>query len=191
MSDRADLIDYSHLLRLILVGDSNTGKTTILNGYINLRRGFVVNDPTIGIDFASRILELQDGMRVKLQCWDTAGQEKFRCIVRSYFRGVCCCLVTFDVTCRRSFDNLDRWLGDINDNKTCKDHDHPILLIGTKIDRPGRKVGREEAKIFANERDLFYIEINALTCETLDMAMIQLISHVLKTVGGGPCPGLK
>ena len=191
MSDRSSLIDYDQILRLILVGDTNTGKTTILNSYINLRKGYIVNDPTIGIDFASRVIQLRDGRRVKLQCWDTAGQEKFRCIVRSYFRGICCCLLTFDVTSRRTFNNLDRWLSDIKDNNTCKNHDHPILLIGTKIDKPNRVVGREEAKIYASERDLFYIEINALTCETLDMAMIQLVSHVHTSVGTDHCPGLK
>ena len=191
MSDRSSLIDYDQILRLILVGDTNTGKTTILNSYINLRKGYIVNDPTIGIDFASRVIQLQDGRRVKLQCWDTAGQEKFRCIVRSYFGGICCCLLTFDVTSRRTFNNLDRWLSDIKDNKTCKTHEHPILLIGTKIDKPNRVVGREEAKIYASERDLFYIEINALTCETLDMAMLQLVSHVHTCIGTDQCPGLK
>ena len=191
MESRSRLIDYNFLLRLILVGDCGTGKTTILNSYINLRKGIVVNDPTIGIDFASRIIELQDGRRIKLQCWDTAGQEKFRCIVRSYFRGISCCLLTFDVTSRSSFNNLDRWLRDIRDNKTCRDHDHPILLIGTKIDLAGRQVGREEAKIYANQQDLFYIELNALSCETLDMAMKQLVAHVIDNVPSDTCPGLK
>ena len=191
MTNRTSLMDYNCILRLILVGDSNTGKTTILNSYINLRKGYIVNDPTIGIDFASRVIELQDGKRVKLQCWDTAGQEKFRCIVRSYFRGVSCCLLTFDVTSRRSFNSLDSWLRDIRDNKTCKGHDHPILMIGTKIDKPTRVISKEKARQFAYDRGLLYIEINALTCDTMDMAMTQFVSSVLTEVGESDCPGIK
>ena len=113
MTDYKKLTNYDYLIKLILLGDTNTGKTTILNTYINLQKQYITFDPTIGIDFASRIIELDDGKRVKLHCWDTAGQEKFRCIVRSYFRDVACILLTFDVTSRRSFNNVRSWLNDI------------------------------------------------------------------------------
>ena len=64
-------------------------------------------------------------------------------------------------------------------------------MIGTKIDKPNRVVGKEEARTFAYERGLLYIEINALTCETMDMSMTQFVSTVLTAVGDSDCPGIK
>ena len=191
MTSYSHLIDYNYILKIILVGDTNTGKTTILNNYINLRRNYIVNDPTIGIDFASRIITLQDNTRVKLQCWDTAGQEKFRCIVRSYFRDVCCYLLTFDVTCISSFRNLTMWLNEIKQNQSCKKHDHPILLIGTKIDKSNRAITKDMAIAFAENNKLLYIELNALTCDMLDNSMIQLVGGAIRDLGDKNCRGIK
>ena len=83
---RERLIDYDYILKLILIGDTNTGKSTILHNYINLRKNYIVTDPTIGVDFGTRIITLQDNRRIKLQCWDTVVKEKYRCIIQLFQR---------------------------------------------------------------------------------------------------------
>ena len=73
----------------------------------------------------------------------------------------------------------------------CKTHRHDILLIGTKIDKRGRIVGREEAKKFAFDNQLLYIEINALNCEMLDNAMKQLANQAIIEIGDDKCRGFR
>ena len=190
-STRTKLIEYDYILKLILIGDTNTGKSTILHNYINLRKNYVVTDPTIGVDFGTRIITLHDNKKVKLQCWDTAGQEKYRCIVRSYFRDVCAVLLVFDVTNPMTFYNLPFWLNEIKMHKSCRNHDHPILLIGTKIDKRYRKISKEQALHFAENNNLLYVEINALECDTMDNIMSQLTSRILEKFKEEPCRGVK
>ena len=67
--------NYDYTFKFILIGDSYTGKTTIANSYIKLERNVIINTPTLGIDFATRIITLPNSRRIKLICWDTAGQE--------------------------------------------------------------------------------------------------------------------
>jgi small GTP-binding protein len=185
------LLDYEYALRLIVVGDYNTGKTTFLNTYIRQEKPNTVYEPTIGIDFSSRNIELQEGTVVKLACWDTSGQENFKSIVRSYYRDICGAFLVFDVTNRRSFSHLDGWLTDIRRFSSCKTHTHPVLLLGTKIDVRGRQVLKEEAIKFADDNNLLYAEINALSEENLDIIVSQFVHRILQISNSSNCNGIK
>ena len=186
-----ELADYDHALRLIVVGDYNTGKTTFINTYIRQDSTNTVYDPTIGIDFASRNIELGGGEIVKLACWDTSGQENFRSIVRSYYKDICGAFLVYDVTSRRSFANLLTWMNDIRRNASCKGHEHPILLLGTKIDVGRRQVPKEDALRFADDNNLLYAETNALTGENLDLVVPQFAARILRGPGVERCKGIK
>eukprot|EP00116_Pleurobrachia_bachei_P018549 sb/3478811/ len=70
--------------------------------------------PTIGIDFKIKTVELY-GKRIRLQLWDTSGQEKFRTITHSYYRGALGIFVVYDITSRRSFENLSFWMANIKE----------------------------------------------------------------------------
>ena len=100
------------------------------------------HDLTIGVDFGSKTIRLDDGTNVKVQIWDTAGQESFTSITKSYYRGSICALLCYDITRRSTFDNLTRWLSDLRDvayNKMV------VLLIGNKSDlNADREVSTEE-----------------------------------------------
>ena len=185
------LIDYDCALRLIVLGDYGTGKTTFINTYIREETHNTVYEPTIGIDFAARSLELGSGEVIKLACWDTSGQENFRSIVRSYYRDVCGIFLLFDVTSRRSFQNLAHWLKDVRQHSSCKDHTHPILVLGTKIDKADRKVSREEALRFTDDNGLSYAEVNALVIDKLDMIVPQFVQKILNLVRNTSCRGVK
>ena len=79
------MTDYNYLFKYIIIGDSNVGKSCLMMQFVEHKfKSFV--DPTIGVEFGSKKIALQD-LVLKLQIWDTAGQESFRSITRSYFRG--------------------------------------------------------------------------------------------------------
>lgn len=191
MSSRyVKLLDHDFAFRLIIIGDYNTGKTTFLNTYIRQETVNTVYDPTIGIDFAARTITAPSGERVKLACWDTSGQENFKSIVRSYYRDVCGVFLVFDVTNRRSFANLDNWLIDIRRQSSCKNHIHPVLLLGTKIDKPKRQVMEDEAQAYAKNNQLLYAETNTLTGDNLDTIIPAFVEEIMK-LGCYTCRGIK
>lgn len=98
---------------------------------------------TIGVDFGAKTIAISEDTNVKIQIWDTAGQESFRSITRSYYRGSICALLVYDITRRSTFDNLTKWLDDIRDNAYSK---MIIVLIGNKDDlKLEREVSTEEA----------------------------------------------
>ena len=110
--------------------------------------------------------------------------------MRSYYRDVCGVFLVFDVTNRRSFASLDNWLADIRRQSSCKHHVHPILLLGTKIDKPKRQVKEEEAHAYAKDNQLLYAETNTLTGDNLDMIIPAFIEEIMK-LGCYNCKGIK
>ena len=115
---------------------------------------------TIGVEFGTRIIEVS-GQKIKLQIWDTAGQERFRAVTRSYYRGAAGALMVYDITRRSTYNHLSSWLTD------ARSLTHPntvIYLIGNKGDLEAqRDVSYEEAKQFADENGLLFLEASAKT----------------------------
>jgi len=86
----------------------------------------------LGVEFGSKLITLPEVNKVvKLQCWDTAGQESFRAITRSYYRGAAGCLLVYDVTSRKSFQNVRNWLADVREHA---DPHVSCILVGNKVD---------------------------------------------------------
>ena len=102
---------YDLLFKLLLIGDSGVGKTCILFRFSDdtFNNRFI---STIGIDFKIKTIELR-GKKVKLQIWDTAGQERFHTITTSYYRGAMGIMLVYDITNSKSFDNIAKWLRNI------------------------------------------------------------------------------
>ena len=142
--------------KIILVGDASVGKTNLLTQYVDEK--FTENNiSTVGIEFKNKIIELENGRKIRLQIWDTSGQEKFMSLTKNYFRGCNLALFVFDVTNKASFDDIPMWLNsfkDVNGEKSKR------VLIGNKIDLDNRVVEKEEAENFAKENDLQYFEIS-------------------------------
>ena len=105
-------------MKFTLVGDPHTGKSSILNYYINDRYDSFIS-PSIGIDFGTKNLKLETQNNtnlVKLFIWDTVGQERYNSITKSYFRGVAGIFLVFSLNNYNSFRNLEKWVKDINEN---------------------------------------------------------------------------
>lgn len=104
---------YDNLLKIVITGDSAVGKSCMLSRYIDNK----FNDcyfSTIGVDFTIKTIEVDD-MVLKLQIWDTAGQDRFRSIVNSYYRGSHIVLIAFDLSSRESFLNIPKWYEEVNE----------------------------------------------------------------------------
>ena len=119
--------DSDDFLKILMIGDSNVGKTSILKRFVD-GRAYNMEDihiATIGVDFKIRTI-IVDGKAIKLQIWDTAGQERFRTITSSYYRGAHGIIVVYDVTDQESFNNVKQWL---QVTHCCGLHELPLLAI--------------------------------------------------------------
>ncbi|BET00448.1 RAB [Nesidiocoris tenuis] len=150
---------YSYIFKYIIIGDMGVGKSCLLHQFTEKK--FMADCPhTIGVEFGTRIIEVS-GQKIKLQIWDTAGQERFRAVTRSYYRGAAGALMVYDITRRSTYNHLSSWL---SDTRTLTNPSTVIFLIGNKSDLDGqRDVTYEEAKQFADENGLMFVEASAKT----------------------------
>jgi Ras-related protein Rab-2A len=152
------------------------GKSCLLLQFTD-KRFQPVHDLTIGVEFGARMINVKDGStQVKLQIWDTAGQESFRSITRSYYRGAAGALLVYDITRRDTFQHLSRWL------EEAKQHAQPnmvILLIGNKNDlEHKRAVSTEEGKAFADANNLLFMETSAKTAYNVEQAFLKTAEEI-------------
>uniref|UniRef100_A0A6B2LM94 Uncharacterized protein n=1 Tax=Arcella intermedia TaxID=1963864 RepID=A0A6B2LM94_9EUKA len=133
-------------------------------------------DVTIGVEFGSKICEV-DGKKIKLQIWDTAGQESFRSITRSYYRGASGVVIVYDVTSVESFASVERWLEEV------KEISSPKILIGNKCDTVfERKVTAFQGEGLAQKHDILFMETSALDSTNVNEAFIKLSSAMLNKI---------
>jgi Ras-related protein Rab-2A len=153
-------MSFAYTLKYIIVGDSSVGKSCLLLQFTD-KRFKLSHDLTIGVEFGSRLVAVEPRVNVKLQIWDTAGQESFRSITRSYYRGAICSLLVYDITRRQSFQNCVNWLEEIQEHGYNK---MLIILVGNKCDLENqRQVPKDEAEAFARKNDLIFFETSAKT----------------------------
>ena len=155
----SDLIsqDYDYLFKVLLLGDSDVGKSSLILRYTDdTFNSKLIN--SIGVDFKMKKKEI-DGKIVKVQIWDTAGHERFRSITYSYYRGANAIIIVFDLSDKKSFISITEWLKQIEKHANTNVFK---FLVGNKSDLvEERKVDYEEAKQYADEHELPYIETSA------------------------------
>ncbi|CAG9330568.1 unnamed protein product [Blepharisma stoltei] len=172
---------YSYLFKYIIIGDSGVGKSCFMLQFTD-RRFKNDHDLTIGVEFGSRTIKIND-KAIKLQMWDTAGQENFRSITRSYYRGAVAALLLYDVTNRDSFTNIERWLAEA---KTNANHDITVILVGNKVDlESNRAITAEEGEKFASEHGILFIEASAKEAFNVDEAFVNSAKAVLVKLENG------
>merc|ERR1711998_623782 len=161
-------MSYAYLFKYIIIGDTGVGKSCLLLQFTD-KRFQQVHDPTIGVEFGARMITI-DGKQIKLQIWDTAGQESFRSITRSYYRGAAGALLVYDITRRDTFNHLTTWLDDARQHSSSN---MVIMLIGNKSDLTHRRaVSTEEGEAFAEKNGLTFLETSAKTAENVEAAFI-------------------
>ena len=144
------------VLKLLLLGDSSVGKTSILLKYIS-NKFDESSISTVGVDYMDKIIDYNK-FKIKLQIWDTSGEEKFRTITKNFYRNADGLLVVFDLTKKESYDHIKSWLDEAKENNDKL----KTLLIGNKLDlKDERIVAIDVAKQFAEKNNLKYIETSA------------------------------
>ena len=158
--------EYDYLFKSIVVGDGGVGKTALT---LRFSKGFFTEDykMTIGVDFHVKTISIdteEEGqIMVKLQIWDTGGQERFSSIRPMYYRGALGALLIFDLTSYESFEHLPQWIEEIRANVK---NEVPFLLVGNKSDLVDiRAVSLEEINDFTEKFNLYYMETSAKTGE--------------------------
>ena len=149
---------YDLKFKIIVIGESRVGKTSLIKRYTKDQFGGVYLT-TVGIDFQDKTIEIED-KKVKLQVWDTAGQERFRNVAKNYFQSTQGFLLVFDITDKESFQKLnDFWIDQLKMNAPEK---AKSVLVGNKSDLAGqRQVSIEDAEEFAKDNNLKYYEVSA------------------------------
>ena len=162
-------LDIDKTFKIILVGDSKVGKTSIIRRYTD--NTFTTQTlSTIGSDFNYKLIQIENYL-INLNIWDTAGQERFKSLTFQYYKRASGVFIVFDVSNRKSFKGLLHWLEDVNNN--CPDPNIIKLLIGNKIDL-NREVEYDEANSFAIKNNMDYIETSASEDVNINKAFEEL-----------------
>ncbi|XP_053124124.1 ras-related protein Rab-39B-like [Hemicordylus capensis] len=174
---------WHYQFRIIMLGDSTVGKSSLLKRYAEGQFLESMNQ-TVGVDFYVHFLELEPGLSIKLQFWDTAGQERFRSVTRSYYRNSAGGVLVFDLTNRESFESIRKWHEEVMD--TVKPHPVIFLLVGHKSDLEAeRKVEPKEAEKLASSLDAKYIETSAKTNSNVEAAFQTLTLEIYTALKSG------
>ena len=165
--------EYDYLFKVIVVGDGAVGKTAIT---IRFAEGRFEEHykMTIGVDFAIKLLEI-GGYKVKLQVWDTGGQERFSYIRPLYYKGAMAAIAIFDLTNRESFDNLPKWFQEVAENCGAI----PLMLVGNKADLPDRAVTTEEGQTLSDKMGIMYYEASAKSGDNINTLFQRLGERLL------------
>jgi len=174
--------EYAFLFKTLLVGDTQTGKSNLLSR-IKGDPFLLESKPTVGVDFTTQGCQYRN-QGIKLQVWDTGGEEKFRAIVMSYFRGAKGGLLVFDVTNRGSFDHLEMWAKLMAQYAS---EESVWLLVANKIDveESDRVVSRAEGEEKAEVLGMRYMEVSAKENTNVDEVFFTLVRDIMR---GNPNP---
>jgi Ras-related protein Rab-8A len=172
--------------KILILGDSSVGKTCFLTRYAD--DIFEVNHiSTTGMDYKLKNITLENNKIVKLQIWDTLGQDRYRSITRNYYKGAHGIILIYDITERKSFDSVSNWVKTIREEADVK---VVIVLAANKCDfEQKRQVSKEEGEKLAQELNLTFFECSAKDNkninETFDDLVSKLVINFPKVGGAG------
>ncbi|XP_062994594.1 ras-related protein Rab-18-B-like isoform X2 [Elgaria multicarinata webbii] len=163
-------------LKLLLVGDSAVGKSSLLLRFTEDQFEPYLN-ATIGVDFKVKKMAIGN-LSLQLAIWDTAGQERFRTLTPSYYRGAQGVILVYDVTRRETFLALESWLQEL---EMYTKKSVVKMLVGNKIDEPDREVERREGLQFARKHSMLFVEASAKMKDGVQNAFEEVVLRILQT----------
>ena len=170
--------DYDEKLKLMILGDSSVGKTSLLKKYCKneFSHSYIT---TVGIDFQVKLLNIND-KKIKIQIWDTAGEERYRVVAKNYFNTSDGFIIMYDITNRESFDDITNWIEQIRDSTP---NYKKSVLFGNKSDlNKLRNVQINEGKELAQKNDFKFFETSAKDGLNLNEGIESLVKDVLEDI---------
>uniref|UniRef100_A0A182J5I9 Ras-related protein Rab-7 n=1 Tax=Anopheles atroparvus TaxID=41427 RepID=A0A182J5I9_ANOAO len=167
------------LLKVIVLGDSSVGKTSLMNQYVNKRFSNQYK-ATIGADFLTKEVVIDERV-VTMQIWDTAGQERFQSLGVAFYRGADCCVLVYDTTAPNTFKNLESWRDEFLIQASPRDPEHfPFLVLGNKVDLENRAVSTKRAQQWCTSKnDIPYFETSAKEGINVDLAFQTIAKNAI------------
>ena len=166
----------NYIIKIALVGDYGVGKSCIVSRFT--KDYFPMDEmSTLGVDFDCKEVDFKEN-KYKIQIWDTAGQEKFQSIVKSYLRDLNVCVLVYDVTQYKTFINLKKWLEDVYFISASAGQELVLYVVGNKNDLQGREVSKDEAEDFCKENGLEYIECSAKNDNNIDKIFMDIVEKI-------------
>lgn len=174
-------MEYDHLFKLVLVGDSGVGKSSLLLRFADGTFDDHLQS-TIGVDFKLKMMRVGSKM-CKVTIWDTAGQERFKSLRTPFYRGTDCCLLTFDVNDAQSFESLPMWKQEFLHYADVRDPDRfPFVLLGNKVDRGARVISEARAREWcAAHGNMPYYETSAKDNINVEQAFVRAAELLRRT----------
>ncbi|GAA5883766.1 Rab family GTPase YPT7 [Sporobolomyces salmoneus] len=170
------------LLKVIILGDSGVGKTSLMNQYVNKRFSNQYK-ATIGADFLTKEVMVDDRL-VTMQLWDTAGQERFQSLGVAFYRGADVCVLVYDVNSSKSFETLDSWRDEFLIQASPRDPENfPFVVIGNKIDVEDSKrmVSQKRAMTWCQSKgNIPYFETSAKEATNVEQGFQAACANALQ-----------
>eukprot|EP01091_Cochliopodium_minus_P018241 TRINITY_DN732_c0_g1_i1.p1 TRINITY_DN732_c0_g1~~TRINITY_DN732_c0_g1_i1.p1 ORF type:complete len:196 (-),score=52.34 TRINITY_DN732_c0_g1_i1:52-639(-) len=166
------------IFKILIIGDSGVGKTNIMERFT--KNEFNENTKsTIGVDFSTKVMQVAN-KKIKIQIWDTAGQEKYSILTSSYYRGAKGCIIVYDITDMKSFESVEKWLSEIKQIG----EQIEIILVGNKSDETEKRVVQyRQAQELAHKNELTFIETSAFTSSNVEDCFNSLVELIVQKQG--------
>ena len=168
---------YDSSIKVIILGDSYVGKSSLINRLINNK--FVELSSTLSIEYHTYIISIND-YKIRMQLWDTAGQEKYNSIISNYYKGTDVAIFVYSIDNQETFENIQMWFKHLKENN----EDSLNILIGNKLDMEkegARVVSYENAENFARDNNFFLIR--EISCKSKEAYEIEDIYEVFDEIG--------
>jgi len=157
-------------VKIVIVGNTEVGKTCIATRFFHEKFDNSLN-PTIGVTFLTKGITMPKGT-IRMQLWDTAGQEKFRTLAPMYYRSAGVAILVYDISSKSSFDSIKSWASDILDKSP---NNIKIVLVGNKKDLPNREVTKEAGVQLATDiKACYFVEVSARSGEGIEKLFIDI-----------------
>ncbi|KAI1331932.1 rab protein [Xylariaceae sp. FL0255] len=171
--------DSLPVLKVLIIGPSGAGKSALLLRYCEDHFDPESSTATIGIDFKMKKLAVR-GKAYRLNIFDTAGQERFRTLSTSYYRGAHAVILVYDISSKKSFASMEKWFDEARMNAN---PDAVLYLVGSKLDKVaagGRAVSTEEGKAFAESQGAGFCEISSKTRENIKKPFVEVVDQIVQ-----------
>ncbi|KAI1852372.1 hypothetical protein JX266_002550 [Neoarthrinium moseri] len=171
--------DALPVLKVLIIGPSGAGKSALLLRYCEDHFDPETSTATIGIDFKTKKLSVR-GQAYRLNVFDTAGQERFRTLSTSYYRGAHGVILVYDISSRSSFLSMEKWIEEARNNAQ---PEAVLYIVGSKLDKVvsgGRAVSTEEGKAFADAQGAGFCELSSKTRENVRRPFVEVVDRIVQ-----------